>query len=494
LERPESPSHCTSAEELLHLRDGRPGPFGQPHERVVQDLARAESGLTARDHHRRGDVRQVLPQRFVASLRSRRALQDLRRLRDAIGELRREPLQLVLELEFVRCHAHSSERHARRLASPSGPGRELLAQLPSAIPAFEQAGGEGASSAHAWAATVSIAEDSPGAHEHAVHVFVTGATGVVGRRVVPLLVQAGHRVTAIARSGSKRAALERQGAEAVEIELFDAAALRRVLDGQHAVVNLATHMPSSSTRMLLPWSWRENDRVRREGSAALVHASLAAGVGRFIQESFAPVYEDGGDRWIDEKWPMRPARYNRTVLDAERSAERFGASGAVGIVVRFAAFYGSDSRVLHDMVRIIRKGWAPLPGARSAFISSISHDDAATAVVAALGAPAGAYNVADDEPVSRGEWVDSLADALGLAPPKPLPRWLVRLGGSTGELLGRSQRISNAKLRSATGWAPRWRSVREGWRSIAPQLREAAVPRGARAGGAATATPGRAHR
>lgn len=301
-----------------------------------------------------------------------------------------------------------------------------------------------------------------------MRVLVTGATGVIGRRVVPLLVQAGHQVTAMGRSPGKRAALERLGVEVIDADLFDVTALRRALAGHNTVINLATHIPASSTRMLLPWSWRENDRIRRAGSAALVTAALDAGATRFIQESFAPIYEDGGDKWIDEEWPRRPARYNRTVLDAERSAERFGATGGVGVILRFAALYGSDSRVLHDMVRMIRKGRSPLPGAPSAFISSISHDDAASAVVAALGAPGGALNVTDDEPVRRSEWVDSLADALGVPRPKPLPGWIVQLGGSTLELLARSQRISNAKLRAATSWAPRWPSVREGWGLLSP--------------------------
>src|SRR5215213_10296471 len=168
-----------------------------------------------------------------------------------------------------------------------------------------------------------------------MRIFVTGATGVIGRRVVPLLIHHGHRVTAAARSADKRAGLERLGATAVAADLFDVAALRRILQGHDTVINLATHMPSSSIGMLLPWSWRENDRVRREGSAALVDASLAAGVGRFVQESFAPIYEDGGDRWIGEEWPLRPAPYNRTVLDAEGSTARFGAAGGAGVVLRF---------------------------------------------------------------------------------------------------------------------------------------------------------------
>jgi nucleoside-diphosphate-sugar epimerase len=295
-----------------------------------------------------------------------------------------------------------------------------------------------------------------------LRVFVTGATGVIGRRVVPLLVAAGHRVTAVGRTPEKRAALERQGATAVDADLFDAAALRRVLDGHDAVVNLATHMPRSANLMLLPGAWRENDRVRREGSAALAEAAHAAGVERLLQESFAPIYEDGGSAWIDESWPVRPAPYNRSVLDAERSAARFTERGGTGVVLRFALFYGPDSAFLHDMTKVVRRGWLPIPGDPGAYVSSVSHDDAARAVVAALAVPAGIYNVTDDEPVPRGEWGAAFAAALGVAPPRPLPRWLVRLGGSTFELLSRSQRMSNRKLRDATGWAPCSASVRQG--------------------------------
>ncbi|AHG89032.1 NAD-dependent epimerase/dehydratase [Gemmatirosa kalamazoonensis] len=297
-------------------------------------------------------------------------------------------------------------------------------------------------------------------------IFVTGATGVVGRRVVPLLVAAGHAVTAVGRSPEKRSALERQGAAAVDVDLLDAAALRRALHGHDAVLNLATHMPRSTNRMLLPSAWRENDRVRRDGSAALVDAMLAAGVPRLVQESFAPIYEDGGDAWIDESWPVRPAPYNESVLDAERSEARFTERGGTGVVLRFALFYGPDSTFLHDAMPIARRGWLALPGDASAFVSSVSHDDAATAAVAALGVPAGIYNVTDDEPLTRGAWGTALAAALGAPPPRPLPRWLTRLGGSTLELLSRSQRMSNRKLRAAAGWAPRYTSVREGFAAV----------------------------
>lgn len=297
-----------------------------------------------------------------------------------------------------------------------------------------------------------------------LNVFITGATGVIGRRVVPILAGAGHRITAVGRSPDKRAYLERLGARAISLDLFDPGAVQRALGdaAPNAVVNLATHMPASTFAMLLPWSWKENDRVRREGAALLANAAHAVGATRFIQESFAPAYKDGGAAWIDETWPMRPAPYNRTVLDAERSAARFTERGGSGVILRFAGLYGGDA-MLRDMLRVARRGWAPLPGAAGAYWSSIAHADAASAVVAALDVPAGIYNVCDDEPVTRREFADVAAKAAGAAkPPRLMPTWLAALGGKTMELLSRSQRMTNRKLKDASGWGPAWPSVREG--------------------------------
>jgi nucleoside-diphosphate-sugar epimerase len=115
------------------------------------------------------------------------------------------------------------------------------------------------------------------------------------------------------------------------------------------------------------------------------------------------------------------------------------------------------------MIKLIRRGWAPLPGSPEAYFSSVSHDDAATAVLAALELPPGAFNVVDGEPLRRREFAATLAIALGAASPKMLPAWLTRLGGSFGEFLSRSQCISNQKLRAAGHWAPKYPSVRAGW-------------------------------
>ena len=306
-------------------------------------------------------------------------------------------------------------------------------------------------------------------------VFVTGATGEVGRRVVPGLIRLGYAVTAVGRSDAKRAMLAKLGATAVASPSnaqgrISAALAAKVLAGHTAVINLATHMPPSTIRMMLPWEWRENDRIRSEDSAAFVTAAIDAGVARFIQESFAPVYDDAGDRWIDETFPIRPVKYNRTVVDAERSAERFTATGGVGVVLRFAGFYGPD-QLLRDMIKVVRKGWSPVPGRPESFWSSCAHDDAASAVVAALkpSVSAGIYNVCDDEPLHRIEWTATLARAAGAPMPKQMPVWLEKING-TMQLLSRSQRMSNAKLKRASGWSPLWKSAREGLPKAVEQL------------------------
>ena len=141
-----------------------------------------------------------------------------------------------------------------------------------------------------------------------------------------------------------------------------------------------------------------------------------------------------------------------------------------GVILRFAALYGPDP-LLRDMLRAIKKGWSPLPGAPSAYVTSLWQGDAAAAVVAALGVPSGTYNVAETEPMRRGDWVASLAEAAGLPSPKPFPRWITKLvGGTAAALLARSQRISNAKLREASAWRPRYANAATAWPDVLAQL------------------------
>ena len=315
-----------------------------------------------------------------------------------------------------------------------------------------------------------------------MRIFVTGATGVIGRHVVPMLIEQGHDVTAVGRSEAKREQLARLGARPIALDLFDGAAVTRAVRDMNAICNLATAIPKGA-RAFFPWPWRETTRIRRTASANLAAAALASNtVERFIQESFAPVYRDGGDAWIDETSPVQPARYNRSVLDAERQAESVARAGRAGVVLRFGLFYGSDDPFTMQLLQMVKRGLFPLPR-REAFAPFISHEDAARAVVAALEVPSGIYN-AVDEPMRRGDLASGLAAALGVRPPRILPAWTARLFGVVGPTLARSLRISNRKLRESGRWTPRYPTALDGLAAIAARAK-------ARAGAAARADPTR---
>jgi len=286
---------------------------------------------------------------------------------------------------------------------------------------------------------------------------------------VPLLVAGGHQVTALARNPAKGAWARKCGAIAIDVNLFSPYEVHAALEDHDTVINLATHLPSG-WRIFLPGAWAENDRIRSIASANLVDAALNVGVTCFIQESFAPVYPDCGEEWIDEETPIAPVNYNKSVADAEQAAEYFTMNGRIGIVLRFASFYGADAWQTRDSVAAVRRGWAPLPGSPDGYVSSISHDDAATAVAAALRAKAGVYNVTDDEPMRRREYFDELASVLGVAPPWLPPPWAGRLMGSLGAMLVRSLRISNYKLRDELSWSPKLPSMRQGWPTVVGKL------------------------
>ncbi len=303
-----------------------------------------------------------------------------------------------------------------------------------------------------------------------MRVFVSGATGVVGKRVVPLLLSQGHSVTALVRNPASSKRVELAGAVLAVADLFDIVSLKRAVAGHDAIINLATHMPSSSFRMLFRESWRENDRIRTEGVAHLVDAALVYGVRTFVQESFALTYPDRGDEWIDERTALEPSDYNKTVLDAEHAVGRFSDGGGRGVALRFAAFYGPDAMQVKTYIDALRKGWAALPGGPDRFFSSVAHDDAAAAVVAALDVPSGAYNVVDDEPVRRAVFFGSLAQQLGLKLPRFLPGWVTPLFGPVGQAMARSLRLSNRKLKAASDWSPTFPSVQEGWPAMLVQM------------------------
>ncbi|MFC7279651.1 NAD-dependent epimerase/dehydratase family protein [Paractinoplanes rhizophilus] len=291
-------------------------------------------------------------------------------------------------------------------------------------------------------------------------IVITGATGVVGRRAVRELLSKGHRVAGVTRSTRGRSLLESLGARAVEAAVFDQPALESAFAGADIVINLLTHVPPAD-RMALPGAWDENDRLRREASAGIARAAQAAGAGRLVQESLAFLYADAGDTWVDEGAPLAGGGTTTTALAAESNATQL--FGGETVVLRFGMFVGPDSHLSRANVEDARRGISPSVGRRDAYQPTLWLDDAGAAVAAAVAAPAGIYNVADDDPPTRAEIDAALAAAVGrdaLRPPvDEVPPEL--------EPLSRSQRVRSRKLQEATGWTPRVRAGTDGWRLIA---------------------------
>jgi len=283
-------------------------------------------------------------------------------------------------------------------------------------------------------------------------IVITGSTGAVGRRAVRELLAAGYRVTGVTRSERGRGRLESLGAQAVEADVFDEASLSRAFDGADAVVNVLTHVPSPD-RMADPSAWEENDRLRAEASAAIARAAQDARVQRLVQESIAFVYADGGDAWLDEDAPVAGGGVTTTALAAERNARELFDGDTV--VLRFGQFMGPDSGSTRAPLEAARGGASIAPGPPGAYRPTLWLDDAATAIVAALRVPPGTYNVTDVDPPTNAEIDAALAAAVGVDALRPRP--------PQDGPLARSQRVSNRRLREATGWAPRIRAGTDGW-------------------------------
>jgi nucleoside-diphosphate-sugar epimerase len=305
-----------------------------------------------------------------------------------------------------------------------------------------------------------------------MRVFVAGATGVLGRKSCELLVKAGHDVRGTARGDEKAALLRDFGAQPVAVDLFDPAAVREAVGDADAVVHLATKIPPIM-RMRRARNWAENNRLRTEATKHLVDAALAAGAQVYVQESITFIYADGGDSWLDESAPVNiawPAALQSTI-GMEREAQRFAEGGGRPVILRLGMFYAPYAASTQDSVRMMRRRMFGVIGKGDNYFSSIHVDDAAAAVVAALNAPAGVYNVVEDEPVPQAEYAAVCAAAFGLKRPMRIPRLLgkVMLGGPANYILN-SLRVSNKRFKEATGWAPQYPSVREGFPQVAAAM------------------------
>jgi 2-alkyl-3-oxoalkanoate reductase len=305
-----------------------------------------------------------------------------------------------------------------------------------------------------------------------MRVFVAGATGALGRHLVPGLVAAGHEVTATTRTPAKVAQLRAAGAEPVVVDGLDReAVIAAVLAaGPEVIVHQMTALGGMRSLRKVDRVFAATNELRTRGTDNLLAAAARAGTRRVIAQSNNLVYERSGGPVKTEDDPLasRPPSPSaaRALAAIKHVEETVTLAAPEGIVLRYGGFYGPGaSEVLLDAVR---KRQMPVIGGGAGIWSFIEIADAAAATLAAVerGAP-GVYNVVDSDPAPVAEWLPYLAKVAGAKPPLRMSAWLGRLLG--GEfvvaLMTTARGASNEKARKELGWEPRYASWREGFRA-----------------------------
>ena len=306
-----------------------------------------------------------------------------------------------------------------------------------------------------------------------MRVFVAGATGVLGRAVLPLLTEAGHTVFGLARTPEKLLAIDRLGARPVRGDVLDGEAMRRVVaDVQpEAIVNLATAIPLKLR--VNPKDWEHNDRVRVTGTRNLLAASKEVGLRLFVQESVGYVCQSQGDDWIKEDAPRSVHPFLKATIAMEDSVTQ---SGLPAVLLRYAALMSADAWHTQQSIAALRRGLLPVIGDGASFVSLIHARDAAQAVVLALAqrdAAAGQiFNVTDSEPARMREILPHAARLLSASPPRTVPVMMAKMiaGAVTVEVLTASYRMSGSKIKEVLGFVPRYASYREIWAQVAQEV------------------------
>ncbi|URN06336.1 NAD(P)-dependent oxidoreductase [Actinomadura madurae] len=305
-----------------------------------------------------------------------------------------------------------------------------------------------------------------------MRVFVAGGTGVLGRRLVPLLVERGHEVTATTTSASKLDVAARLGAEGVVMDGLDAASVGEavakarpdVIVHQMTAISVG-HAGKADMKHMDRW-FAGTNRLRTEGTDHLLAAADATGVTRFVAQAYASWngIREGG--WVkteeDRLDPMAgtPAEPGMAALaHVEDAVTRAG-----GTVLRYGWFYGPGAT--GDLVEPVRKRQFPIVGGGAGHCSFIHLDDAALATVLAVEKQvSGVFNIVDDEPAPVNEWLPHLAECAGAKKPMRVPAWLARpLAGDVAvTMMTEGRGFSNAKARAELGWEPRYASWRQGF-------------------------------
>jgi nucleoside-diphosphate-sugar epimerase len=303
-----------------------------------------------------------------------------------------------------------------------------------------------------------------------MRVFVAGASGAIGTRLVPQLIDAGHDVIGTYRSPGSAERLRALGAEPIALDLLDGRAVRKaVLEAQpDAIVHQATALANVRFARNFDRIFAQTNRLRTEGTDALLAAAREGRVRRFVAQSYASARYAREGGWVKtEDAPLDPNPMPST--RHSQAAMRYlddTVTKAGGIVLRYGGFYGAAN---DGLIEPVRKRQFPIVGDGGGVTSFVHLDDAAAATVLALEYDgSGLFNIVDDEPAAVREWLPVMAQALGAKPPRHFPRWLARLlAGEAAVMMGTESRgASNAKAKRELGWTPRYPSWREGFPAV----------------------------
>jgi nucleoside-diphosphate-sugar epimerase len=308
-----------------------------------------------------------------------------------------------------------------------------------------------------------------------MRIFIAGASGAIGRRLVPLLRANGHEVVGTTRSVGKVEGLRALGSEPVVLDVLDGRAVGRAVSEARpdVVVHQATALSALSGLRNLDEAFADTNRLRTEGTDNLLAAATAAGASRFVAQSFAGwPYAKEGSLVKDENAPLDPSppASSTESMAAIRHLEAavVGAVAFEGIVLRYGGFYGPGTSLFEsgEHAAAIRKRAFPIVGSGAGMWSFVHIDDAAGATLAAIEhGRRGLYNIVDDEPAPTSEWLPYLARALGAKPPRHVPEWLGRLaaGEQVVSMMTEARGASNAKAKRDLGWTLAYPTWREGF-------------------------------
>lgn len=309
-----------------------------------------------------------------------------------------------------------------------------------------------------------------------MRIFLAGATGAIGKRLVPLLVAGGHQVVASTRTSNKLDALRTAGAEPVILDVLDRDAVMKTVAAARpdVVIHQVTALAGVHSFKNFDREFALTNALRTDGTTHLLAAAHAAGARRFIAQSYTgwPNIREGGRvKTEDDPLDPHPPRTMTQTLDAIRQLEAAvsSPSGITGIVLRYGSFYGPGTSLGIDgeITQMVRQRKFPIVGGGTGVWSFTHIDDAAGAaqLVVEQGA-GGIYNIVDDEPAEVSVWLPELARAIGARPPYRVPVWLVRpmLGEAMLEIVTSARGSSNAKAKRLLGWQPIYASWRDGFR------------------------------